>query len=70
MALCPMLILVGCASLLDSGGSEDAGQLRAENKELRAENEELQAEIEDLQAELAEASAGDETSDVESPEVT
>ncbi len=70
MVLCLMLILVGCASLLDSGDSDDAVQLRAQNEELRAENEELQAEIEDLQAELAEASAGDETSDVESPEVT
>jgi hypothetical protein len=72
-----MLILVGCASLLDSGNGDEAGQLRAQNKELRAENEELQAEIEDLQAEnedlqaeLAEASTGDGTSDVESPEVT
>lgn len=77
MVLCPILILLGCASLLDSGDSDDAGQLRAENKELRAENEKLQAEIEDLQAEngelqaeVAEASAGDETSAVESPEAT
>lgn len=77
IVLSPMLFLVGCASLPDSGDSDSAGQLRAQNKELRAENEDLQAEIEDLQAEnedlqaeLAEASAGDDTSDVESPEVT